>query len=89
MEREKCLQAMDFLKDWSAWRGSLSEAIIASRKFGVSDEKVREISERMQEFLAHKICPATKEDELLREMWNAARPQERKTIASLFFKLAN
>lgn len=89
MEREKCLQAMDFLKDWSAWRRSLSEAIIASRKFGVSDEKVREISERMQEFLAQKICPATKEDELLREMWNAARPQERKTIASLFFKLAN
>jgi hypothetical protein len=88
MEREKCLQAMDFLKDWSAWRGSLSEAIIASRKFGVSDEKVREISERMQEFLAQKVCPATKEDELLREMWNAARPQERKTIASLFFRLA-
>ncbi len=89
MEREKCLQAMDFLKDWSAWRDSLSEAIIASRKFGVSDEKVREISEKMQEFLTQKVCPATKEEELLREMWNAARPEERKTIAGLFFKLAD
>jgi hypothetical protein len=89
MEREKCLQAMDFLKDWSSWRGSLSEAIIASRKFGVSDDKVRDISEKMQEFLTQKVCPATKEEELLREMWNAARPQERKTIASLFFRLAD
>ena len=89
MEREKCLQAMDFLKDWSAWRGSLGEAIIASRKFGVSEEKIREISEKMQEFLTQKVCPATKEEELLSQMWNAARPQERRTIASLFFKLAD
>ncbi|MGB2769340.1 MAG: DUF3243 family protein [Candidatus Zixiibacteriota bacterium] len=88
MEREKCLQAMDFLKDWSAWRSSLNEAIIASRRFGVSDEKVREISEKIQEFLTQKVCPATKEEELLKEMWNAARPEERKTIAGLFFKLA-
>jgi hypothetical protein len=88
MEREKCIQAMDFLKDWSAWRGSLSEAIIASRKFGVSDQKIKELSEKMQEFLTQKVCPATREEELLRDMWNAARPEERKTIASLFFKLA-
>ena len=79
---------MDFLKDWSAWRGSLSEAIIASRKFGVSDDKVKEISEKMQEFLTQKVCPATREEELLKDMWNAARPEERKTIAGLFFRLA-
>ena len=88
MEREKCLQAMDFLKDWSAWRGSLSEAMIASRKFGVSDEKIKELSEKMQEFLTQSVHPATKEEELLKEMWNAARPEERRTIAGLFFKLA-
>jgi sulfur relay (sulfurtransferase) DsrC/TusE family protein len=88
MEREKFLQAMDFLKDWSAWRGSLNEAMIASRKFGVSDQKIKEISEKMQEFLTQKVCPATREEELLKDMWNAARPEERKTIASLFFKLA-
>ena len=39
-------------------------------------------------FLAEKVCPATKEEELLRDLWDVANPEERKTIATLIFKLA-
>jgi hypothetical protein len=38
--------------------------------------------------LAEKTCPATKEEELLKEMmWSVATPDERKTIATLIFKM--
>jgi hypothetical protein len=87
MEREKCLQAMDFLKDWKTWRGSLNEAIGAARKFGVSDETIKDLSVKVGDFLAEKVCPATKEEELLREMWDLATAEERKTLASLIFKM--
>jgi hypothetical protein len=87
MEREKCLQAMDFLKDWKTWRGSLNEAIGAARKFGVSDETIEDLSVKVGDFLAEKVCPATKEEELLREMWDLATAEERKTLASLIFKM--
>jgi len=87
MEREKCLQAMDFLKDWKTWRASLNEAIAAARKFGVSDETIKDLSVKMGDFLAQKVCPATKEEELLKEMWDLATAEERKTLASLIFKM--
>ena len=87
MEREKCLQAMDFLKDWKTWRASLNEAIAAARKFGVSDETIKDLSVKVGDFLAQKVCPATKEEDLLKEMWDAATAEERKTLASLIFKM--
>lgn len=87
MERDKCLQAMDFLKDWKTWRESLGEAISAARKFGVSDDTIKKMSTKVGDFLSEKVCPATKEEELLKEMWDAASPDERKTIAGLIFKM--
>jgi sulfur relay (sulfurtransferase) DsrC/TusE family protein len=87
MEKEKCLQAMDFLKDWKTWRETLGDSIAAARKFGVSDETIKQMSVKMGDFLAEKVCPATKEEELLKEMWDVATPEERKTIAGLIFKM--
>jgi hypothetical protein len=33
------------------------------------------------------VCPQTKEEELLKEMWDIATPEERKTLATLMFKM--
>jgi len=87
VEKEKCLQAMDFLKDWKTWRETLGDSIAAARKFGVSDETIKQMSVKMGDFLAEKVCPATKEEELLKEMWDVGTPEERKTIATLIFKM--
>jgi len=87
MEKMKCLESMDFVKDWHTWRDTLHEAIAGARKFGVSDDVIKDLSVRMGEFLAEKVCPATKEEQLLKEMWDVATPGERKTIATLMFKL--
>jgi uncharacterized ferritin-like protein (DUF455 family) len=87
MERFQCLSAMDFVKDWDAWRGTLKEAIGEARKFGVSDETIKSLGVKVGDFLAKKVCPATKEEKLLKEMWDIATPEERKTVATLMFKM--
>jgi sulfur relay (sulfurtransferase) DsrC/TusE family protein len=87
MGANECLQGMDFMKDWKSWRETLNEGIQQARKFGVSDETIKKMSVRVGDFLAEKVCPATKEEELLKEMWDAATPDERKTIAGLMFKM--
>jgi sulfur relay (sulfurtransferase) DsrC/TusE family protein len=87
MEKMQCLQAMDFLKDWETWRKTLHDAIAEARKFGVSDEVIKNLSVKVGDFLAKKVCPATKEEELLKEMWDIATPEERKTLATLIFKM--
>lgn len=86
-ETQKCINAMDFVKDWASWRGHLQDAIKQGRDFGMSDEMIQKLSVKVGDFLAKKICPATPEEQLMKEMWEAATPDERKTLATLMFKL--
>ena len=83
----KCLNTMDFVKDWTSWRNTLHDAIQEARKFGVSDETIKDLSTKLGDFLANKVCPATKEEQLLKEMWDVASSEERKTLATLIFKM--
>ena len=86
-ETQKCINAMDFVKDWASWRGHLQDAIKRGRDFGMSDEMIKNLSVKVGDFLAKKICPATPEEQLMKEMWEVATPDERKTLATLMFKL--
>jgi len=89
MEITKCLDSMDFVKDWQTWRDTLHEAIAGAKKFGLADDVIKDMSVRVGDFLAEKVCPATKEEQLLREMWDVATPEERRTIAALMLKLVS
>ena len=84
---KKCLQGMDFLRDWDTWKNTLKESIAKARSLGMSDEAIKNLSVKMGDLLATKICPATKEEELLKEMWKVADSTERKSIASMMFKM--
>jgi len=86
-ETQKCINAMEFVKDWASWRGHLQDAIKRGRNFGMSDEMIKNLSVKVGDFLAKKICPATPEEQLMKEMWEVATPDERKTLATLMFKL--
>jgi hypothetical protein len=54
---------------------------------GVSDETIQNMATKVGHFLVAKVCPATKEEELLKELWNVGTPDERKVLATLIFKL--
>jgi len=88
MEHLKCIEAMDFMKDWKSWMQTLHSQIESAEKLGVSEETIKTIGVSVGNFLAEKVCPATKEEELLRDMWDVASPEERKTLATLIFKMA-
>ncbi|MDH4264471.1 MAG: DUF3243 domain-containing protein [Deltaproteobacteria bacterium] len=87
MEGLKCVAAMDFIKDWKTWRETLKEGIQQARKLGVSDAIIQSMATKVGDFLSQKVCPATKEEELLKQMWDAGTPEERKVLATLIFKL--
>jgi hypothetical protein len=87
MERFQCLSALDFVKDWNTWKKTLKEGIAEAKRFGVSDETIKSMAVKMGDFLAEKVCPQSKEEELLKEMWDIGTPEERKTIATLMFKM--
>jgi hypothetical protein len=87
MEASKCVEALDVMKDWSTFRKSLHEGISAAKKFGMSDEEIQKAAMRVGDFLNEKVCPATPEEQLLKEMWDVGSSDERKAIASVLFKM--
>ena len=86
-EVQKCINAMDFVKDWASWREHLQDAIKRGRDFGMSDDMIQNLSVKVGDFLAKKVCPATPEEQLMKDLWDVATQDERKTLATLMFKL--
>jgi sulfur relay (sulfurtransferase) DsrC/TusE family protein len=86
-EDMKCLEASDFLKDWSQWEKTINNAIKTARRLGMSDEQIIQSSYKVGEFMTKRVCPTSKEGELIRDLWNAADVDERKVLAKLLFKM--
>jgi hypothetical protein len=85
----KSVEAFDCVNDWETWRVNVKERLAVAHKFGVPDETLKTIAVKVGDFLAEKVCPATKEEELLKERWKVATPEERKTITALILKWFN
>jgi len=84
----KCINLMDYVGNWGEWRNNLSQAVSAGKKAGMSKEQMEKLATQIGDFLAKNVCPETPEEELLKEMWNTASPDERKTIAGLLVKMS-
>jgi hypothetical protein len=82
----KCINSLDFTQDWEDWRTTLKEGIAAARGMGIPDDEIKDMAVRLGDFLAEKVCPATKEEELIKDMWSVAEPEERRVLANVIFR---
>ena len=87
MGKKECIMGMDFMKDWKTWRASLHDAIAEGRKYGLSDDEIKSWAVEIGDYLAKNVCAGTAEEALLKELWDIASAEERKTLATLIFKL--
>jgi len=85
-DRLKCLDAMDFVKDWTSWRGTLKDAIAKGKKMGMTDETIQSLAVRVGDFMTEKVCPGNPEEELLKQLWEVGTSDERKALAAMIFK---
>ncbi len=84
----QCINMMDYVGDWAEWRKNLRRAVSVGQKVGMSEDEIEALAAQIGDFLAEKVCPATPEEELLKEMWSVADPEERRTIAALMVKMS-
>jgi len=87
MGKDECIAGMDFMKDWTTWRESLHDAIQEGRKYGMTDNEIKEWAVAIGDYLADNVCAGTKEEALLKELWEVATAEERRTLATLIFKM--
>jgi len=53
----------------------------------MSDEEMKTWAVEAGNYLAKNVCAGTAEEALLKELWDVATPEERKTLGTLIFKL--
>ncbi len=84
----QCINMMEYVGDWAEWRKNLRRAVGVGKKVGMSEDEIEALATQIGDFLAEKVCPATPEEELLKEMWHVATPEERRIIAGLMVKMS-
>jgi nuclear transport factor 2 (NTF2) superfamily protein len=77
------------LKNFERWKEFLGERVEQAKKTGMSEETIANLAVQIGEFLSDKVDPENKEERLLKELWDAADDQERKTLARLVVKLVS
>jgi hypothetical protein len=86
-ENTTCLSGGDFLKDWNQWRNTVYQAIQTARKLGMPDQLIMVASTKVGDFLSTRLCAATPEEALIKELWDVAEPNDRKVLGKLLFKI--
>jgi hypothetical protein len=86
-KREYCISAMNYTQNWDTWKKTLKEAITVGKGMGLADDEIKDIATRFTDFLVERVCAETAEEELLKDMWEAADVDERKAIVSIFYKM--
>jgi hypothetical protein len=86
-EGTTCLSGGDFIKDWDQWKKTVNEAIKTARKVGMPDKLIEIASVKVGDFLSKKLCAESKEEALIKELWDVATPDERKTLGKLLFRI--
>jgi hypothetical protein len=84
----KCIESMNFTDGWRDWRNRLKQSIESSRTY-YQDETINNLLQKMNTFLNNKVCASTICEEMMTAMWEVGTPDERKTMATLFLKIAN
>jgi hypothetical protein len=75
------------LKVFDRWKQFLNERIDQAEKAGMKDETITKLAVQIGEFLSDKVDPENKEERVLKELWDVADEQEKRTIAKLMVKL--
>ena len=84
----QCTELMDFAKCWVDWRSELKQSVESSRTY-YRDEAVQTLLSKLEDYLTKRVCAASAEEQVIDSMWEVADADERKTLATLFLKIAD
>jgi hypothetical protein len=88
MGKRECIDAMDFDKEWKAWRNGMCRRIAKCRYHGMSVKEARDWAEAIVYCLNKDIKRGSTAEKLIDEDWHFSTPEERKILAVHIFKKA-
>lgn len=81
-------RADEILGDFNEFKTYLSKRIQLGRTAGLSDEQLANTAQQIADYLAEKVEPRNREEQLLRELWKVGNEEEQHKLAHMLVKLA-
>lgn len=78
---------MSILDNFDSWKSFLANRLQQEKEHGMEHETITNLAHEVGDYLAANVEAKNKEEEVLKELWNAASEDEQKAIASSMVKL--
>ena len=80
---------MDLMDNWHKWKNTLGKAVDLGETVGLSDDTINNVAEKIGTYLSNNIDPHNDEERLLKELWDVASEEDRKTLAKLLVRVVD
>lgn len=72
---------------WETWKKSLGAAVKSAEGMGIPEDQISNYAAQFGSYLQNIVNPDLPENQSLKELWEAASPDEQKAIASAMVRL--
>lgn len=80
---------MNTLDNWNEWKKTLGKAVDIGEAIGMSEKTINNVAEKVGTFLSNAVEPRNHQERVLKEMWDVADENDRKTLAKLVVKMTD
>ncbi|HLR80179.1 MAG TPA: DUF3243 domain-containing protein [Bacillota bacterium] len=78
---------MSVLDNYNTWKEFLANRLQQAQQQGMSQETISNVAYEIGDYLASSVEVKNDETKVLRELWNAASPEEQQALANTMVKL--
>lgn len=78
---------MSIMDNFDQWKDFLGDRLNQAQDKGMQQDTINNLAYEIGEHLAFKVDAKNDEEAILRDLWNVASEEERRTMASMMVKL--
>lgn len=80
---------MSVLDNFEQWKDFLGDRLDHAQNEGMNQGTINDLAYQLGDYLAKQVEPKNAQEKVLSDLWNAASPEEQKSIASVMVKLVD
>ncbi|MFP4698220.1 MAG: DUF3243 domain-containing protein [Eubacteriales bacterium] len=83
------LNNVDQVNDWDKWKKTLKTAVNVGESVGMSEESISKVGTKIGDFLSNNVDPENREQRILKELWDEADDQDKKTLTKMISRMVD
>ncbi len=77
------------MNDYEAWKKTLHATVNTGKDLGMEDHTITSIATVVGDFLSSNVDPNSREQRVIKELWDQGSSEEKRVMANLIVKLVD